>query len=353
MKKIFRIWQDFGEGLRNGLVPMLSKEMRGRTRNWRGPLLLSIYLAVLGGCVVLFLWLNSRGSTVIPQVGLILYSILVFALMLLLGAIAAVVAATAISGERERRTYDLLLVTRASLAGIVLGKWLASVVYLLFLAIAALPVLGVVYFFGGMPLKNVAVALGLCLMTGLGYGALGLAFSAIFRRSQTAIIVSLITVFGLIFGTLIISAIVVAGNPQVSYNPEMTPQITPPQYVFLSPVVTMASVLPGSGQGAVSSFSGIAQRLAGGPGMTSYAMGGSSMLVMSGGPGSGFPTGYTGTKVVKGLAGWAPLAKFTLYQSLLALASLLVATFAINPLRPWLMWQARRRSMKQAANLSG
>jgi ABC-type Na+ efflux pump, permease component len=195
-KKVARFFMDSWEGLRCGLVPMLGKEMRGRTRGWRSPVLLSVYLGVLIAAVLLFLWLMlERMNYIMPQVGLSLYTLFIFSLVMLISFIAPAVAASTISGERERRTYDLLLVTRASLTGIVLGKWLASVVYLMFLAVAALPVFAVVFFFGGVPPAILGLAFVVCLAAGLGYGAMGLVFSALLKRSQAATIVSLVLVF--------------------------------------------------------------------------------------------------------------------------------------------------------------
>ncbi|MCG8402574.1 MAG: ABC transporter permease, partial [Firmicutes bacterium] len=205
----------FLSGLRNGLAPMLGKELRSRTRGWRSPVLLTAYLGLLSAGAVGFIWLNmALGNNISPQTGLSFYGILVFGLVLLLSFIAPVVAAGAISGERERRTYDLLLVTGASLSGIVLGKWLASVAYLLFLVLAALPLLALVFLFGGVPPAIMLMAVLICLLTGLGYGALGLCLSAVLKRSQAATIVSLVLVFLLIFGSPVVAGIVASNNNQ-------------------------------------------------------------------------------------------------------------------------------------------
>ncbi|MDI6631302.1 MAG: ABC transporter permease subunit [Thermoanaerobacteraceae bacterium] len=318
-------WKNFREGLADGLLPLLGKEIRGRSRSWRFPLLLSIYLALLSGGILTFLWLNRQVSQFFLQTGLLLYGLFACGLVLLLAFIAAAVAATAISGERERRTYDLLLVTAASPAGIILGKWLSSVVYLLLLVVAALPLLAVVYLFGGVPLVTLGKALLLSLFAGLGYGAVGLAYSAVLKRSQAAIIFSLVTVFALIFGTLIIAGIVAASQRQPGPVPPPPPGKERAWYIYLSPLSALPDILPQNGVPVpiAGELINISRHLAAGAAGVYYEE-------------SPFGTPAT----LK--PGWPAWARFTVYQSLLTLISLFTAALAVNPLPPWRKWQLLR-----------
>ena len=267
-----------------------------------------------------FLWLNQQVGQLFLQSGLVLYGLFVCGLLLLLAMIAAAVPATALSGERERRTYELLLVTAASPAGIVLGKWLASVLYLLFLAAAALPLLAVVYLFGGVPLAMLGKALLLSFFTGLGYGAVGLAYSALVKRSQAAVILSVITVFAFVFGTLIIAGIVAASQSVLLPGPEPPPAREPGWYVYLSPLSALPNVLP------------------------QHAM----VIPIVG----ELTRAYYGESCGLTVAVEGPSApawfKFALYQSALTVISLLIATLAVNPLPPWRRWQLQRRGKSRA-----
>jgi len=337
------------EGLKNGLVPMLGKEMRGRSRGWRSPVLLSFYLGILIAGVILFLWLSfERMNFIMPQIGLILYSLFIFGLIMLISFIAPAIAAGAISGERERRTYDLLMVTKASLTGIVLGKWLASVIYLLFLAVTALPVFAVVFLFGGVPPAALGLVFVVCLAVGLGYGALGLALSAILKRTQAATIISLIVVFILIFGVPVLAGIIINSQPPgfMTGPPDMPGvRLTgPPWYVFLSPVIAFTSVLPGTGGydrnwgiPLVSEFMNMIIRAVG-------------MEQMGQGDHAAYKVGsvYAGMKETEpeGLAAWPPWARFTLYQGGLTILSLITAVLVIAPLKPWTIWRTRRSRRK-------
>ena len=344
-------WKTLGEGLVNGLAPMLGKEMRSRTRGLRYPLLLTFYLGLLSAGTVVFLWIYlDQSSQIHPRVGLSFYGLLVVGLVLLLSFIAPALAAGAISGERERRTYDLLLATRASLTGIVLGKWLASVAYLLFLVLAALPLLAVVYLFGGVPPSALAKAVLICLLTGLGYGALGICLSALIRRSQAATIVSLVLVFFLVFGTLVAAGIM-ADRDRRDAGPEYRPAGIP-WYVFASPLAATAEVLPGAAGIAPGGGAPLINLVMNElmrqfqPRMTrEYAM------KMAYTRGYGQPPAESPEKT-GGIAAWPVLARFALNQVLLAAISLAVAALAITPLKPWQARRARKTSYTDEIFLS-
>ncbi|MDN5344169.1 MAG: hypothetical protein PWQ18_280 [Clostridia bacterium] len=337
----------FLDGLQAGLAPMLAKEMRSRTRGLRSPVLLTIYLLILTGVVTGLLWLiRDKARLVGPEIGLNLFSFFTLVMVMLLAFIAPAMAAGAISGERERRTYDLLMVTRASAAGIVLGKWLASVMYLLWLVLAALPVFAVIYLYGGMPARQVGLTLIIILATGMSYGALGLALSAVLKRSQAATIIAIILVFVLLFGTLVGAVLQLDYlHSRAAAAGESYPQPGIPWYVFHSPLPALTSVLPG-GDGRTAA--GFRMPLLGdllrdfwqqfnlvpAAGMTvkmgySYASGYIGM-----GPGlAPEPPG--------GLAALPFWARFLINQAALLFLCLLVATVAVMPVKPWQI--SRRR----------
>ena len=339
-----RRWlEGFWDGLQAGLAPMLAKEMRSRTRGLRSPVLLTVYLLILTGVVTGLLWLiRDKARLVGPEIGLNLFSFFTLIMIMLLAFIAPAMAAGAISGEKERRTYDLLLVTRASAAGIVLGKWLASVVYLLWLVLAALPVFAVIYLYGGMPARQVGMTLVIILATGMSYGALGLALSAVLKRSQAATIIAIILVFCLLFGTL------VGGLLQLEYQrsqaaaagvPYAQPGI--PWYVFQSPLPALTSVLPGSDGRAAAGFQipllgSILREF-----WRQFDQPAAAGMTVS--MASGYTYGYAGAgpglfpEPPGGLAALPFWARFLINQALSLILCLLVATLAVMPVKPWRM----------------
>lgn len=332
-------------GLYDGLSPMLGKEMRSRTRGWRSVALFTTYLLILTGVVVGILWLSlDRSQNIGPEIGLNLYSFFILVMILLLAFIAPAMAAGAISGEKERRTYDLLMVTRASPLGIVLGKWLASVAYLLWLAIAALPVFAVVYLYGGIPARQVGLALLVALVTGMSYGAMGLALSALIKRSQVATIIAIILVFVLLFGTLIGAGFINAMDirqvaPGEIYQPPGTPW-----YISLSPLPALTSALPGGdGQQVMGLNFPIVGSLMREIWQELYRV---PAAVTAAQRGYGYSTAYvvggtvTALSYPERLAALPAWVRFVITQVLFLAACLLVAAVAVRPLKSW-PWQRR------------
>ncbi|MGB9887198.1 MAG: ABC transporter permease [Moorellales bacterium] len=345
-------WRSFGRGLANGVLPMVGKEMRGRTRGWRPAFLLTVYLGVLAAGMIGYLWLTlEHASFIHPQVGLNLYSFLVLGLVTLLAFIAPATSASAISGEKERRTYDLLLVTNASPTGIVLGKWLASTIYFVYLAVAALPVMALVFLYGGVPLANLGLALLVALLTALGYGALGLALSAVLKRTQAATISAVVAVFFLLFVTLVMAAIAAStAQARVGAVSALEPyrSLGAPWYVYLSPLTALGGVLPAGGLAEVggvpllgSLLNELLRQIQVGvyPAEYAYRVGYAAYV-------SGHPSPYssvTGAPPIAGLAAWPPWARFALSQGALTALCLALAVLAIAPVKPWTAWLVRRR----------
>jgi ABC-type transport system involved in multi-copper enzyme maturation permease subunit len=329
---------------------MVGKEMRGRTRGWRPMFLLTVYLGVLAAAVTGYLWLTlEHASFIHPQVGLNLYNFLVLGLVTLLAFIAPATSASAISGEKERRTYDLLLVTSASPTGIILGKWLASTIYFVYLAIAALPSIALVFLYGGVPLANPGLALLVALLTALGYGALGIALSAVVKRTQAATIGAVVAVFFLMFVTLVMAA-VGASTAQARVGAaalETYRSLGAPWYVYVSPLTALGGVLPAGGLGEVggvpllgSLLNELLRQIQVGVYAVDYAY---QVGYVYGYPGP--YSSVTGTTPITGLAAWPPWARFALSQVGLTVFCLAVAVLAIAPVKPWTAWLAKRKAL--------
>src|SRR5579872_1162956 len=103
--------------------------------------------------------------------------------------------ATAIAGERERQTLDLLLCTRVRPATIVVGKLFSSLLFALLLLVASVPIFSMVFLFGGVELPQVAGVAVILGVTAVVVGAIGLACSSALRRPTAATVVAYILSF--------------------------------------------------------------------------------------------------------------------------------------------------------------
>ncbi len=205
-------------GLMLGLRGLLSKETRSRSRGWRPVWLLTGYLGMLTLAVSGFLALmGAVGGVVSPMMGTQLFSALAMGAVMLLAFITPALTVGAVSGERERRTLELLLVTRASTLGLAAGKLAGSLFYVLFLLAASLPAFALVYLFGGVPTIYVVMVLAVAVVTALAHASLGLLLSALLRRTIVASVVAyllvLFVVFGLPFVARVMSGLAGIGIP--------------------------------------------------------------------------------------------------------------------------------------------
>ncbi|MBZ4645799.1 MAG: hypothetical protein JG777_1288 [Clostridia bacterium] len=186
--------------------PVLEKEAKIKMRGWRAPALLSMYLLLLGGGAVLYFLvqnLNSYTAGFEPRTALNLYTLLTMFQLGLLLFITPAITASAISGERERQTLDLLLCTRLSSWSIVFGKLVASLSHIILLVIASIPVFSIVFLYGGLSPLDVAIIFLFQIVTAFFLGSVGIFFSAMFKKTTVATIVTYTIILALTLGTLI------------------------------------------------------------------------------------------------------------------------------------------------------
>jgi ABC-type transport system involved in multi-copper enzyme maturation permease subunit len=106
-------------------------------------------------------------------------------------------AAGAITGEKERMSYEMLLASPLRPGAIVLGKLLASLCHLLLLIFASLPIVMLCLPLGGVSVyEALAAYLGLSLSV-ITFGMISLAASSYFRRTSASLVVSYLLILPL------------------------------------------------------------------------------------------------------------------------------------------------------------
>jgi ABC-type transport system involved in multi-copper enzyme maturation permease subunit len=193
----------------SGISAVGVKELRGRMRGRRAFVVLTIYLVLLG----VFAWMVALylEQYLESQFGAFTYASAeigrgVFGAMLMLETLLVVLLAPAfttglISMERERQTLDLLAATPISSFAIVVGKLLSALTYVFMLIAASIPLTALVFVFGGVSPDDVLTGYLVLVITAIGFGTLGLACSAVLRRTQAATVVAYIFVIALTLGT--------------------------------------------------------------------------------------------------------------------------------------------------------
>lgn len=191
--------------------PIIVKDGVSRMRTWRAPMLLTVYVGVLGAlgfATFAYDLLNGSGANVGSAViGADVFTRLAFIQLSLICLFAPALAAGAISGERERQTLDVLLVSRVSALGIVWGKLVTSVAFMLLLILAALPLFAAVFLFGGIDFGQFLVTQLLTVTTAVSVGAVSLLFSAASRRTLTSTVGAYAATFTGLVGTLAVGVV--------------------------------------------------------------------------------------------------------------------------------------------------
>jgi ABC-type Na+ efflux pump permease subunit len=141
-----------------------------------------IYRAAYAGglCVLVYTaWLVMVGTQLVTTVGDIarfgsmLFQILAPLQLALVSFLAAQAAASGVAQEKDRRTMLLLLMTRLTNHELVVGKLLASLLDVLVMLLAGLPIFVLITLFGGVSLAQVGKVYAVTLATALAAGSLG------------------------------------------------------------------------------------------------------------------------------------------------------------------------------------
>lgn len=178
--------------------PVLQRELLVNLRTPRSFFLLLLYQALLA-TVVYFAWpQDSRlDLTDNPAAARNLVDLFFVGQYVLASLMAPSFAAATITGEKERKTYEMLLASPLRPAAIVLGKMIASLSHLAVLIFASLPIVMLCLPLGGVSLYEVLAAyLGL-IVSVIAFGAISVACSSYFNRTAASLVVSYLLILPL------------------------------------------------------------------------------------------------------------------------------------------------------------
>jgi ABC-type transport system involved in multi-copper enzyme maturation permease subunit len=164
----------------------------------RGFVLLFLYQAVLA-TVVYFAWpQDSRlDLTENPKDARKLVDMFFLGQYVLASMMAPSFAAGTITGEKERKTYEMLLASPLRPFAIVIGKMVASLSHLAVLIFSSLPIVMLCLPLGGVSLYEVLAAyLGL-IVSVMTFGAISVACSSYFQRTAASLVVSYLLILPL------------------------------------------------------------------------------------------------------------------------------------------------------------
>jgi ABC-type transport system involved in multi-copper enzyme maturation permease subunit len=251
----------------SGITAIAVKDLRGRMRGRRTFVIVTIYLVLLAA----FGWMLERmneeqlalgfcgardirgcgvgwgGQAAIyasSAVGRGIFVGLMQLLSLMVIVLAPASTATAISGERERQTLDLLAVTPISSLAIVLGKLLSALAWVFVLILASIPITSLVFVFGGVAPDDILRGYAVLLATALGMGAIGLFFSTVVRRTGASTSLTYVTTIALTVGSIFVWEFLHTTAPR---NPNTGVQAPPSEAIlYFNPFIAQADVACGT-----------------------------------------------------------------------------------------------------------
>lgn len=139
----------------------------------------------------------NRFSRLFPTVAIAELIIMSFVIPVMTGA--------AISGEKERQTFDIMLTTAIKPFQIVWGKLLSVIVRIMMFAIAAIPLMAVSFVSGSISWGVLFAYIGMVTVYAFFSASIGIFASSVCRKSMTAIIFSFVILFFVTLGTLLIA----------------------------------------------------------------------------------------------------------------------------------------------------
>ncbi len=171
--------------------PVLQYELLSNLRLPRAFVLLFAYIALLGVVVFLAWPQEQKLDFARPEAAKRLVNLFFLGQYLLASLMAPSFAAGAISGEKERDSYEMLLASPIKPGAIVLGKLFATLSHLGILIFCSLPIVMLCLPLGGVSALEVFAAyIAMMSMVAL-FGMISLWASSYFQRTSASLLVSL------------------------------------------------------------------------------------------------------------------------------------------------------------------
>ena len=235
------------------LNPIFESSARRRMRTIKTPIILTLYwVSMLIFSLSMLTDFMGQGLQVYmfrrSTEWIIWATALQFFLIVL---VAPALSACSIAGERERQTFDLLLIKGIGVPRIILGKLMEHFAFLLLLIVGSFPIMMLANVTGGMPISDILMIMLFLAIIAFAALSVGMVVSTLFKRSLSAIVVTYLAVFAIGISTWIMASceILAADSYEMLYELETASPATVlasiPKTIFLNPAVMLVMLLAG------------------------------------------------------------------------------------------------------------
>ncbi len=180
-KRLRALWQN----------PVTMKELRSRMRGRRAFVVLTVYLLAMSAFVTLIYaaYASAAGGPYGPdsrEAGKAVFAGVLTVQGFMVIFVGPSFTVGAISGEKERQTYDLLRTTLLSARTLVTGKLISALSYVFLLIIASIPLQSIAFLLGGVAMVELVVSQLIMLVAAITFALWGLYCSSVMRSTQAA-----------------------------------------------------------------------------------------------------------------------------------------------------------------------
>ena len=201
--------------------PVLRREITTSFRNMKFYILLMIYVLFL--CIVTwisikFVDIGYYGGGFTPSIMNGVYGVIAFFQFSLILLVTPSLGAGAISGEKERQTLDLLLVTKMSTFDIAFGKFMSSMFKVFLMIIVSMPVYSIVFYYGGISIKHIISLTLYSISVAACFGSISIFLSSVLKRTLSANVMTYVLLILSTLGLLIIMIIISYILNEISYT---------------------------------------------------------------------------------------------------------------------------------------
>ncbi len=210
------------------LNPIVKKDVKVQARSMKicwGVFAYELILALVFFLAMSIIQGESRySSSNIYSAMVWLYPVLAVTQLIILGLVVPVRTASAISGEKERQTFDIMMTTSMSPFSVIMGKVMTAIVQGMFFVVASMPVMALSFIIGGMSWVYLFLFLGIAFLVSLFAASIGILCSSLCKKSISAVIMSY--VFYLIFflGTIVPPTVLGVVTANLKYTLGSVPQ---------------------------------------------------------------------------------------------------------------------------------
>ncbi len=185
--------------------PVLQRELLVNLRMPRAFILLLLYQVLLAS-VVYFAWPADNLKLDLsrnPESTQQLINLFFLGQYILASLMAPSFAAGAVTGEKEKKTYEMLLASPLRPEAIVMGKLVAALTHLAILIFASLPIVMLCLPLGGVSIYEVLAAYLALISSVIAFGMISVACGSYFKRTSASLVVSYLLILPLaILGVL-------------------------------------------------------------------------------------------------------------------------------------------------------